>query len=125
MKIIQLILIISFFYSCATSAYQMGNKNLEGLGKEGLIGEWKQLKTSTLGHKPKVVFTEKTFTFYVNEKEPYERPYHLYENFIIGPEHPVLKKRDSIEYEFLYRDTLVLNLKERGMVYPRKYYRLK
>lgn len=125
MKIFQLILIISLFYSCANNVSQMRNKNLEGMGKEGLIGEWKQLKPSILGHKPKVVFTDKTFTFYVNEKEPFERPYHLYENFIIGPEHPVLKKRDSIKYELIFKDTLMLNLKEKGKVYPRKYYRLK
>lgn len=125
MKIGQLILIASILSSCASSVSKMENRNPVGMGKEGLIGEWKQLKPSIDGYTPKVVFTEKTFTFHINENEPYERLYHIHKNFIVGPENPVLKKRDSIKYELIFKDTLILNLKEKGMVYPRKYYRLK
>jgi hypothetical protein len=127
MRIVTSVIVAILFLGCGTNTSKKGNETLSFVNqdKSGLIGEWKQLKPTIEGYTVKVVFTDKTFTFHVNENEPFERPYHIYKNFIVGPENPVLKKRDSIKYEFIFKDTLILNLLEKGMVYPRKYYQLK
>jgi hypothetical protein len=127
MRIVTSVIVTILILGCDTNTSKKENETLSVVNqdKSGLIGEWKQLKPSIDGYTPKVVFTDKTFTFHVNENEPFERLYYIHKNYIVVPEHPVLKKKDSIKYELTLKDTLILNLKEKGMVYPRKYFRLK
>lgn len=126
-KSTNLILITILFLGCSSYSSKKDNELLKVEQHEAnkLIGEWQQLNPGVEGSTPKVVFTEKTFTFYIKDNEPYERTYHIHDNFIIGPEHPILKERDSIKYELISKEILILNIKEMGTTYPRRYYKLK
>ena len=92
--------------------------------KDSLIGVWKQLNPGTEEIQPKVEFSDTTYTFYIDDNEPYERTYHIYKDYIVGPEHPIIKKRDSIRFNIISRDTIILSLREKGILYSRKFYRI-
>lgn len=117
------IAVVTFMASCGST--KNSTKEFKINSEKALIGKWKQVEPIVTQIDYVVEFDEHFYTYHFTELDPVKDTYHVYKNLIIGPEQEVVNHRDSIRFEFIHKDTLLLNIKETGKPLTVKHYRLK